>query len=294
MSDFTKRGSEIWRDYETDGVPSSGKRKPVKGDIRTWATQMENLLSEAPTRTGFQYTYSSNLDTTQDPGAGFFRMNAALDGNITEIAISDLDRLGLDWAAEIATWDDSGSSLNRAKIIIRGSAAEFGVALRVVGANVDGDGFTRLAVSKTSFAGEAVNNLNASLVVLPTGETGGTTYVVSGWFPGDALPAGGEKLIKHRAATAVVFPTNFTGSSIESVTAAPEDAVYTLKRYDDINDLVGTVIGTATIATGQKTATFVAAEAAFAEGNYIAVHAPDPSVAGLTDLNIELVAAIQG
>lgn len=31
-----KPASEIWRDYETDGVPASGAHKPVKADIREW------------------------------------------------------------------------------------------------------------------------------------------------------------------------------------------------------------------------------------------------------------------
>ena len=32
---------QIWRDYVTDGVPSSGKHEPVKGDIRTWAARRD-------------------------------------------------------------------------------------------------------------------------------------------------------------------------------------------------------------------------------------------------------------
>ena len=34
-------GKQIWRDYTTDGVPSSGKHKPKKGEIRTWSAFVE-------------------------------------------------------------------------------------------------------------------------------------------------------------------------------------------------------------------------------------------------------------
>lgn len=45
MVTFTKNGSEIWRDYSTDGVPSSGRKEPVKSEIRTWTGTVESTLS---------------------------------------------------------------------------------------------------------------------------------------------------------------------------------------------------------------------------------------------------------
>lgn len=36
-----KSPSEIWRDYETDGVPSSGNHAPIKADIRQWAAELQ-------------------------------------------------------------------------------------------------------------------------------------------------------------------------------------------------------------------------------------------------------------
>lgn len=35
----------VWRDYNTDGVPSSGAKKPYKPDIRQWGTAVEDALS---------------------------------------------------------------------------------------------------------------------------------------------------------------------------------------------------------------------------------------------------------
>jgi len=41
MSLFTKLGAEIWRAFDTDGVPSSGPRKVSKTDMRAWMLTLE-------------------------------------------------------------------------------------------------------------------------------------------------------------------------------------------------------------------------------------------------------------
>lgn len=38
--------AELWRDYETDGVPVSGSHKPVKRDIKQWGVMMESMLAQ--------------------------------------------------------------------------------------------------------------------------------------------------------------------------------------------------------------------------------------------------------
>jgi len=47
---LTKSLVEIFRDFETDGVPASGKHKPIKADIRQWGTEVEAELALAATR----------------------------------------------------------------------------------------------------------------------------------------------------------------------------------------------------------------------------------------------------
>ena len=39
------RGSEVWRDFVADGIPSSGANNPKKSDIRSWAGWLENLVT---------------------------------------------------------------------------------------------------------------------------------------------------------------------------------------------------------------------------------------------------------
>lgn len=38
---FTKLFAEIWRDFVTDGVPSSGVHDIVKSDMRAWGAEVE-------------------------------------------------------------------------------------------------------------------------------------------------------------------------------------------------------------------------------------------------------------
>lgn len=62
------RGFQVWRDYVTDGVPSSGNNNPKKSDIRSWTNWLESLvtsgvLSSGPwfaTRAAMTLAYAEN------------------------------------------------------------------------------------------------------------------------------------------------------------------------------------------------------------------------------------------
>ncbi len=62
------RGSEVWRDYVADGIPSSGPNNPKKSDARAWSSWLENLvtsgvLSSGPwfaTRAAMTLGYAAN------------------------------------------------------------------------------------------------------------------------------------------------------------------------------------------------------------------------------------------
>lgn len=49
---FTKVGTEIWRDYETDGVPASGAHSIPKSDMRTWMASVEAIANAAAQEAG--------------------------------------------------------------------------------------------------------------------------------------------------------------------------------------------------------------------------------------------------
>ena len=45
-------GSEVWRDYVTNGIPSSGANNPKKSDIRSWAGWLESLVTSGVLSSG--------------------------------------------------------------------------------------------------------------------------------------------------------------------------------------------------------------------------------------------------
>ena len=48
---FTKYGTEIFRDYETDLVPASGAHKVIKSDMRDWMTAVEDAVDAVTYKT---------------------------------------------------------------------------------------------------------------------------------------------------------------------------------------------------------------------------------------------------
>jgi hypothetical protein len=63
MADFLKLGSEIWRLYETDGVPASGAHDIPKEDMQAWMATAEDALDELDTRTS---ATEGDIGTLQD------------------------------------------------------------------------------------------------------------------------------------------------------------------------------------------------------------------------------------
>ncbi|WHO22636.1 glycosyl hydrolase family 28-related protein [Agrobacterium tumefaciens] len=56
-------GRQIWRDFETDGIPSSGPHKPRKSDIRTWSSWVEGILSAFTNTGGLVYSTLASLSS---------------------------------------------------------------------------------------------------------------------------------------------------------------------------------------------------------------------------------------
>jgi len=54
----------IFRDFETDGVPASGKHQPKKSEIRPWGARLEGLYSAA--QAGGGLAYETKADLTAD------------------------------------------------------------------------------------------------------------------------------------------------------------------------------------------------------------------------------------
>lgn len=64
---MTLTASEVWRDYNIDGVPASGASAPSKRDIRSWASLFETLGTGGGP--GLGYATKSLMDADQDHAA---------------------------------------------------------------------------------------------------------------------------------------------------------------------------------------------------------------------------------
>lgn len=64
----TKLAAEVWRDYETDGVPASGTCDPAKPDIRLWGAEIEGLVAAQLTGGAGVYLTESALQANITPG----------------------------------------------------------------------------------------------------------------------------------------------------------------------------------------------------------------------------------
>ena len=58
---WTTLSALVWRLYNTDGVPASGSRQPVKDEIITWATETENNLISTEARVTTLETNTASL-----------------------------------------------------------------------------------------------------------------------------------------------------------------------------------------------------------------------------------------
>lgn len=56
--------AEVARDYETDGVPSSGSHKIKKGDLRNWGAWVEGLISAFTANGGLIFSSKATLDAS--------------------------------------------------------------------------------------------------------------------------------------------------------------------------------------------------------------------------------------
>lgn len=66
---FLMRAGEVWRDFVTAGVPSSGKWDPKKADIRAWGTWVEGVVSAFFSTGGKIYQTRARMDADLTPTA---------------------------------------------------------------------------------------------------------------------------------------------------------------------------------------------------------------------------------
>lgn len=148
---------------------------------------------------GFTYTYDDTT-TASDPGAGVLRFNNATIASATELYISETTGLAQAIAAEIATWDDSSSTIHsKLRFFSQADPSIFAI-FNVTGTNTDNGGWDTVTVAYVSGSGSIVDGDTLTVQPLRTGDKGLT---------GDTGPAGSLQ-IADAAGTADVLTADFT------------------------------------------------------------------------------------
>lgn len=120
---------------------------------------------------GFTYTYSSTT-ASADPGAGFIRLNNADISSATELYISETTALAQAIAAELATWDDSTSTIRTKLRLFKQSDPSVFVLLNITGTLTDNGGWDTFTVSYVAGATSLANNDVLTIQPIRNGDKG--------------------------------------------------------------------------------------------------------------------------
>jgi hypothetical protein len=131
----------------------------------------EENANIAKAAAGFTYTYSTTT-AAADPGAGVFRLNNADLTLATALYISETTGLAQAIAAELATWDDSTSTVHGKLRIFKQADPSIFRIYDVTGALVDNGTWDTLTVAHVAGNGAWANNDVMTVQYLRTGDKG--------------------------------------------------------------------------------------------------------------------------
>lgn len=148
-------------------------------DISTVATNIADVQNAeenaniAKAAAGFTYTYSTTT-TDADPGAGKFRLNNATLASATEMYISETTGLSQAIATEIATWDDSTSTIHGKLRIFKQADPSVFAIYNVTGTNTDAGSYDKITIAHVNGNGAWSNNDVMTIQYVRTGDKGDT------------------------------------------------------------------------------------------------------------------------
>lgn len=210
---MVKTAQEIYRDYETDGVPSSGVHNPRKAEIREWGTWLENVVAAGGIADAVWKATKSALDAdlahaADTVGVVYADSTAANNGLYVKSGASGagswsqiLDYLP-GYQVVVASADEGASTANA---IVADTApmlpASDGVALVILNipvTNTSGtvtvafDGGTAMQIKTASGNNPAVGGLAAGMMVIGTVQSSGTVFRILSDQTSAAIQAAAE------------------------------------------------------------------------------------------------------
>lgn len=166
----TGSGGAHTHTFTTDantGVENRPKNVAFHIDILAKPALVANGLVGA---SGYTYKYSSTT-TAADPGAGYFRFDAAM-ASATSLYISETDDLGVNIAASIATWDSSTSTIKGRLRFVKIGAPAITAEVDLVSTKTDNGAWVTFPVTVRGTPGAFSDGDQCHLHFVPKGDAG--------------------------------------------------------------------------------------------------------------------------
>lgn len=191
---------------------------------------------------GFQYTYSTTT-TNSDPGSGFVRFSNTTFASATSMYISETPGVGSSIAAELATWDDSTSTVKtRIKVIKKSDPSTF-VEFNVTGTITDSGTWDTFTVAHVVTSGTLANNDVVLIQPVITGDKGDTGATGSAGGAGSNGTNGANAGFIYQFNTATTGTGPGTGKlNLNNGTLASATILY-ISETDDSSNNVAAWIG---------------------------------------------------
>lgn len=158
------------------------------------------------------FDYQWSTATSGDPGSGKVRGNNATVASITELGINKLTNSGADIEAEIATWDDSTSSIRAKVYIVKEGAAGNRHSFSISGAGTDQGDYWTFPVTYVGTSGTISNGNAVAVNVSLKGDKGDTGAAGVTGATGATGAAGSATSNSTFLLTGIISPTQITAN----------------------------------------------------------------------------------
>lgn len=173
-----------------------------------------------------------NTATSGDPGSGKILFNNSTLSSVTSINISETDRLAVDVAGLINSFDDLGASANRGTLYVYATATPITRAVfTVTGSVTDNGTYGSFAVTHLTSNGTFTNNGNVTVLFVPTGATG-----AAGSISGPASSTDNAIVRWNGAPGTTIQDSGITISDLNAITG-----VNTLELSGNLTAVTGTL-----------------------------------------------------
>ena len=138
----------------------------ISGDVTTVAGISGDVSAVAAQVIGYDF---STTTTMADPGAGNVRFNNVTLASVSQIAIDDLDKNGVDQSAFIILWDDSTNTV-KGTLVFRTAGGD--VATFLITGLTDNAGWSQVAVTHVASSGTFGNGEDTFIGFTRAGDKG--------------------------------------------------------------------------------------------------------------------------